>query len=333
MTGELSRCAPVIFAPVKTPFGGIFMLNFYKTVDARVRQVQELESGCWVSAIDPTEEEIRYLTDTLGVDSGFVRAGLDEEESSRIEQEEEQTLIVVDAPVAEKQDDGTMTYYTMPFAIILVPDFVLTVSLRDTTVIAEITGGVVKNVQTGMKTRFFLTILLRIAYRFLQNLKQIDKISSYVEQQLHKSMRNKELIQLLGLEKSLVYFSTSIKADEVTMEKIQRGRILKLYEEDEDLLDDVLIEIHQANEMCNIYSGILSGMMDAFASIISNNLNIVMKVLTSLTIVMAIPNIVFSFYGMNVSGLPLPYAWFTLLIALVAMVAVTVILVKKDMFR
>ena len=308
------------------------MINYYMTVDSRLSQIQELQDGCWVSAVDPTEEEIRYLTETLGVDSGFVRAGLDEEESSRIEQEEEQTLIVVDAPVAEKQDDGTMTYYTMPFAIILMPDYVLTVSLRDNTVIAEITGGVVKNVQTKLKTRFFLTILLRIAYRFLQNLKQIDKISSFVEQQLHKSMRNKELIQLLGLEKSLVYFSTSIKANEVTMEKIQRGRIIKLYEEDEDLLDDVLIEIHQANEMCNIYSGILSGMMDAFASVISNNLNIVMKVLTSLTIVMAIPNMIFSFYGMNVSGIPMPYAWFTIVVSIIAVAIVTYILVKKNMF-
>jgi len=308
------------------------VINYYMTVDSRLSQIQELQDGCWVSAVDPTEEEIRYLTETLGVDSGFVRAGLDEEESSRIEQEEEQTLIVVDAPVAEKQDDGTMTYYTMPFAIILMPDYVLTVSLRDNTVIAEITGGVVKNVQTKLKTRFFLTILLRIAYRFLQNLKQIDKISSFVEQQLHKSMRNKELIQLLGLEKSLVYFSTSIKANEVTMEKIQRGRIIKLYEEDEDLLDDVLIEIHQANEMCNIYSGILSGMMDAFASVISNNLNIVMKVLTSLTIVMAIPNMIFSFYGMNVSGIPMPYAWFTIVVSIIAVAIVTYILVKKNMF-
>lgn len=309
------------------------MLNYYMTVNSRVARIPEFQNGCWLSAVDPTEEEIRYLTDTLGVDSGFIKAGLDEEESSRIEREEDQTLIVVDVPVAEKQEDGTMMYYTTPFAIILMPEYILTVSLKDNTILAEITGGVVKNVQTKLKTQFFLTILLRISYRYLQNLKQIDKISSYMEQQLKKPMKNRELIQLLGLEKSLVYFSTSIKANEVTMEKIQRGRIIKLYEDDEDLLDDVLIEMHQANEMCSIYSDILSRMMDAFSSVISNNLNDVMKVLTSITIVMTIPNIVFGFYGMNVSDLPFPYAWFTVVVAIVAVAIVTLILIKRNLFN
>ena len=180
---------------------------------------------------------------------------------------------------------------------------------------------------------FLLLTLLRIAARFLIYLKQIDKLSSTTESRLHQSMRNKELIQLLGLEKSLVYFSTSLKSDEVTLEKILRGRIIKLYEEDEDLLEDVLIEVKQAIEMCNIYSGILSGMMDAFASVISNNLNIVMKVLTAITIVMAIPNMVFSFYGMNVSGLPFPVWWVPIVISLIIAGIGTFILVKKDMFH
>ena len=138
---------------------------------------------------------------------------------------------------------------------------------------------------------------------------------------------------MLGLEKSLVYFSTSLKTDEVTLNKISRGRLIKLYEEDQDLLEDVLIEIHQAIEMCNIYSNILSGTMDAFASVISNNLNIVMKVLTVITIVMAIPNIIFSFYGMNVSGLPIPQWWFPTLIAIIIMIIASWIFKKKDMFH
>ena len=149
-------------------------------------------------------------------------------------------------------------------------------------------------------------MLLRIAGKYLLYLKQIDKLSNYVEQQLHKSMKNKELIQLLGLEKSLVYFSTSLKSTETVLEKILRGRVIKLYEEDQELLEDVLIEVKQAIEMSNIYSNILSGTMDAFASVISNNLNIVMKVLTVITIVMSVPTMVFSFYGMNVLDLPLP---------------------------
>lgn len=310
------------------------MLNFYKTINNRVTPIDSLEEGCWVCAISPTEKEVRFLTDEMEIDADFVRAALDDEESSRVESEEDQTLIIVDVPVAEKQEEEkTILYTTMPMAIITTPKNVVTVSLKENAVVSEMSQGLVKNVQTHMRTRFLLSMLLRVATRFLQYLKQIDKISYTTENLLHKSMRNKELIQLLGLEKSLVYFSTSLKSNEVTLEKILRGRIIKLYEEDEDLLEDVIVEVKQAIEMCNIYSNILSGTMDAFASIISNNLNIVMKVLTSITIVMAIPNMVFSMYGMNVSGLPLPYFWVSMALTAAAVLIVSLILIKKGMFK
>ncbi|MBC8584905.1 magnesium transporter CorA family protein [Youxingia wuxianensis] len=311
------------------------MLNFYKTVDNRIIKIDAPETGCWISVISPSEAEIAYLTGDLGVELDFVRAALDEEESSRIESEEDQTLVIVDYPVAEQDTDenNTILYTTVPMGIIMTHDYVITVCLNENLLIGEMSEGRVKGLQTSLKTRFLLLTLLRVAARFLQYLKQIDKISSTTEMRLHQSMRNKELIQLLGLEKSLVYFSTSLKSDEITLEKILRGRIIKLYEEDEDLLEDVLIEIKQAIEMCNIYSNILSGTMDAFASVISNNLNIVMKVLTAITIVMAIPNIVFGFYGMNVAGLPVPYVWMPLVISLVLCGITAIILVKKDMFK
>ncbi|WP_308752390.1 magnesium transporter CorA family protein [uncultured Anaerotruncus sp.] len=311
------------------------MLNFYKTVDNRILKIDAPEPGCWISVVSPTEAEVAYLTGDLGVEPDFVRAALDEEESSRIESEEDQTLVIVDYPSAEEQTDEnkTLLYTTLPMGIIITRDYVITVCLNDNLTIMDMAEGRVKGLQTSLKTRFLLLTLLRIAARFLIYLKQIDKLSSTTESRLHQSMRNKELIQLLGLEKSLVYFSTSLKSDEVTLEKILRGRIIKLYEEDEDLLEDVLIEVKQAIEMCNIYSGILSGMMDAFASVISNNLNIVMKVLTAITIVMAIPNMVFSFYGMNVSGLPFPVWWVPIVISLIIAAIGTLILVKKDMFH
>ncbi len=292
------------------------MLNFYKTEGNTIIEIEALEAGCWVSAIAPTEAEISLLETRLGVDRDFIRSALDEEETSRIESEEGQTLIVLDYPVAEKHEasdgkrnrqsleDDTISYYTMPMSIILTNSNVITVSLKKNAIVDDFASNVVKNVKTQFKTRFIFAILLRIAGKYLQYLKQIDKISNYVESQLHKSMKNKELIQLLGLEKSLVYFSTSLKSTETVLEKILRGRVIKLYDEDQDLLEDVLIEVKQAIEMSNIYSNILSGTMDAFASVISNNLNIVMKVLTIITIVMAVPTMVFSFYGMNVTGLP-----------------------------
>lgn len=203
-----------------------------------------------------------------------------------------------------------LQYTTLPLGIIIMKGYVVTISLYENLNIDDMRQGRVKGINTNLKTRFLLLLLLRISQRYLIYLRQIDRISSRTEQTLHKSMQNKELIQMLGLEKSLVYFSTSLKTDEITLNKIMRGKIIKLYDEDQDLLEDVLIEIHQAIEMCNIYSNILSGTMDAFASVISNNLNIVMKVLTVITIVMAIPNIIFSFYGMNVTGLPIAHWWF-----------------------
>ena len=311
------------------------MIQFYKTLDNRVVPVEELSEGCWVNVTTPDKADIDFLTTELGLERDFVLSSLDEEESSRIDSEEDQTLVIVDLPTAETLGEKTIQYSTMPMGIILTPQYVITIAVRPHHVLTELSEGRIKNVTTHLRTRFLLSLLLRIANRYLVYLKQIDKISSLTEHQLHKSMKNKELIQLLGLEKSLVYFSTSLKGNEITLEKILRGRIIKLYEEDQDILEDVLIEIKQAIEMCNIYSSILSGTMDAFASIISNNLNIVMKVLTSITIVMAIPTIVSSFYGMNVrGGMPLDNLWwFPVALSAAISLVVALILVKKDMFR
>lgn len=286
------------------------MLEFYKTFGTETKKIDKPEPGSWISAIAPTEEEKNYLIEEMGILPEFVKSSLDAEESSHIDYDEDynQTLVIVDYPSAEEVEDGydknMLQYTTLPLGIVIMKGYVVTISLYENLNIDDMAQGRIKGVNTDLKTRFLLLLLLRISQRYLIYLRQIDRISSRTEQRLHKSMQNKELIQMLGLEKSLVYFSTSLKTDEITLNKIMRGKAIKLYDEDQDLLDDVLIEIHQAIEMCNIYSNILSGTMDAFASVISNNLNIVMKVLTVITIVMAIPNIIFSFYGMNVAGLP-----------------------------
>ena len=310
------------------------MITFYRTVDGKMTRLPVYSEGCWVSAVCPSEQEIRYLIDELGVDAQYVSAALDEEESSRIESEDGQTLVIIDVPYIEaEQDEKTILYTTTSIGIILTPANFITVSARETLIIDEFADGKVRGVQTHLKTRFLLAILLRVATRFQVYLKQIDRLSSATESQLHRSMQNKELFQLLGLEKSLVYFSTSLKANELTLEKILRGRIIKLYEDDQDLLEDVLIEIKQAIEMCSIYSGILSGTMDAFASIISNNLNIVMKILAAVTMVMAIPNIVFGFYGMNVVGFEGITMIVPLAVTLVLMALSAVILARLGMFK
>ncbi len=305
------------------------MIHFYQTQDNCVRPLDAPVPGCWISVTDPTAQEVQQLIEGYGLDSGFVRSSLDEEESSRIEREDDQTLIIVDTAMSEIQTEETILFYTVPLGIIITQDYVFTISLKHNQVLRDMADGVVKGVQTRMKTRFVMQLLLRITAIYLQDLKQIDKTSYIMEQKLSSAMKNKELIQMLELEKSLVYFSTSLKANEVTIEKLLRGRTIKLYDEDQDLLEDVLIEVRQAIEMSNIYSGIISSMVEAFGSVISNNLNIVMWRLTVVTIIMSIPTMIFSFYGMNTAHLPVPDTWFPTLISVLVTLLTAYIMLKQ----
>ncbi|MGL5973276.1 MAG: magnesium transporter CorA family protein, partial [Oscillospiraceae bacterium] len=274
------------------------MLTYYKTYNDKVIEVEKLEEGCWVNVINPSKSDFLFLIETMGIEEDFIRASIDPEERAHIDIEENKTLVILDMPTKCEDDKdnikNTVLYTTLPIGIVLTPDNVVTITTQESDILTEIISNKVKNINTCLRTRFFLTLLLRISVKYLQYLRQIERISEKVEKELHQSMKNKELIQLLGLEKSLVYFSTSLKSNEVVLQKILKGRVIKLYDEDQDILEDVIIEVNQAIEMSHIYASILSGTMDAFASVISNNLNIVMKVLTSITIVMSIPNMVFS---------------------------------------
>jgi len=313
------------------------MISFYKTYDNHLTPINAYEPDCWINVVAPTAEEIQILKNDFDVDPDFINAALDEEEASRIEKNDDgQVLIITDIPYWDNSTENHI-YSTFPMGIVAMNDCIITICLRDNIIIKDISSGMIKSLNTKHKTQFILYMLLRMVVRFLQYLRQIDKRTSFLEKLLRKSMRNKELTQLMDLQKSLVYFQTSLKSNEATLEKIRRGRAVKLYDEDHDLLEDVIIEIKQALEMCNIYSSILSGTMDAFASIISNNLNIVMKQLTSITIIMAIPTMIFSLYGMNIgseSG-SLPYAatiWFPMIVSVVASVVAGVWFYKKDYF-
>ena len=205
------------------------MMTIHKTISGRMTALDAIQEGCWINLTHPNEEELRAVTETLQVEPDFLRAALDEEETSRIDVEEGQTLIIIDTPAVEKSDTAVV-YSTAPLGIIVTESNIITVSLRESSVIRDFEEGLVRGVSTNKKTSFILHILLRVAKRYLQYLKQIDKIYNHMERQLHKSQRNKELLQLMDLEKSLVYFNTSLKANEVTLEKILRGRIVTLYE-------------------------------------------------------------------------------------------------------
>lgn len=304
------------------------MINFYTSENGVLTQCGERCDGCWISVISPTPQEVEELIEVYGLDSGFVKSSIDEEESSRIECEDNQTLVIIDTPISSVDSEETRLFYTQPLGIIITEKNVFTISMHETQVLREAVNGSIRNLRPDFKTRFVLQLLLRIAALFLIYLKQIDKISSAAEQELHDAMKNELLMQLLALEKSLVYFSTSLKANEATIEKIFRGRVIRLYDEDQDLLEDLLIEMKQAIEMASIYTAILSSMMDGFSAVISNNQNIVMWRLTILTVILEIPNIIFAFYGINTVDLPMPYTWFSIALTAVLTGITALILVK-----
>jgi len=272
----------------------------------------------------------------LEIDEDFLRSALDDNERSHMEIDEDtgDKLFVVDVPIVEEQKKRNI-YTTFPLAIISAKKRIVTVSLKKIDFLDDFIKNKVKTFYTFKQSRFILQILYRNASAFLYYLKLIDKQSTRIEDELYNSMRNKELIQLLALEKSLVYFSTSLKSNEMMMEKLLRYPFIRRYEEDTELLEDTIIENKQAIEMAKIYSDILAGTMDAFASVISNNLNVVMKLLSSITIIMAIPTIIASFFGMNVP-LPYqdnPYAFLVIMaVSVLICIGVAKFMWNKDMF-
>lgn len=315
------------------------MIEIFKTMeDGKILKLNEIEKDCWISVTNPTQQEVAQLMETCQLEEDVLKAALDEEERARVEIEDDYSLILVDAPTIEKEQvekEEKNRYITMPLAIISQKDKIITVSLTETPVLTHIKSGRMKDFCTYKKTRFIFQIFYRIATMYLQYLRAINRQSELIEDRLHVSQKNRELIELLELEKSLVYFTTSLRSNEVVFEKLLRSEKVKRYPEDEDLLEDVIIENKQAIEMANIYSGILSGTMDAFASVISNNLNIVMKFLATVTIVMSIPTMIASFYGMNVElpGMNNPYGFYIVLsVALLLSGIVALIFRKKDLF-
>jgi len=311
------------------------MIDIFKTIDGSLHRIDEISDGCWIAMTDPSATELKQIAEATGIEIDHLRAPLDEEERARIEVEDKYTLILVDIPAVEKRYDKDR-YITIPLGIIVAEHFIITVCLEETPVLKCFMDGRVRDFYTFKKTRFILQILYRNASTFLQNLRTIDKKSEEVERQLHISTQNRELIELLELEKSLVYYTTSLRSNEVVFEKMLKLDSIKHYPEDQDLLEDLIIENKQAIEMANIYSGILSGTMDAFASIISNNQNIAMKFLAAITIVLSIPTMIASFYGMNFDIMPganSPIGFYlTVAGALIITFIVVLIFRKKKLF-
>ena len=260
----------------------------------------EFEKNCWVNLIAPDDAEIEQVAENLSVPAELLRAALDDEEQPRVDSEDGVPLIVIDIP-GIMSGEKPYLFNTFPLGIVITTDAIITVSLWKNRIIDDFINGEIKSFSTSKRTRFLFLILFRTARLYLKDLRTINKKSEEYEEMLHKSMKNEALFALMNLEKSLVFFSTSLQANEGVLEKIMKFGPIRFYEEDRELLDDVIIENRQAIEMAGIYSNILSGMMDAFGSVINNNMNRVMKILASITIIFSVPTIISSFYGMNVN--------------------------------
>lgn len=315
------------------------MVKMYNTdvITNITNKVTTYKKGNWINMINPTEHEIEDVCKNLNIEQDFIRYSLDFEEKARVDIEDDGTvLFIIDIPIIEKENDIEV-YTTMPVGVIFVRDeYLITVSLKENKIINKIEKSIGKKVSSYKKSQFLFQIFYENSSAFLNMLKIINKKSEIIEKALKKNLKNEELLKMLSLEKSLVYITTSLKSNEIVMEKTLRGKIIKLYEEDEDLLEDAIVENKQAIEMSKIYSDILNETMDMYASIISNNINDIMKFLTSITIILAIPTLVASLWGMNVN-VPFQtykYGFFVLMgIAFVVTVTVMVWLKKRNMLN
>ena len=288
------------------------MIKILRWSENRFIPIDKIERHCLINVISPEKNELEKFSEEMHIPSDFLTDPLDIDERARVETEDGVLLIVLRLPKYD-QTNSEIPFTTVPAGIILTKDdMIVMISSFDITDILGLYNGKTKGISTGKRSSFILRIFLKTAQLYLKNLKEINRLTNEIERELQKSLKNEELIRLLNIEKSLVYFTTSLKSNELMMERLLKTELLKLTSADKDMIEDVMIDNRQAIEMANIYSNILSGMMDAFASVISNNLNVVMKILTSITIILMIPTLTASIYGMNIE-LPFqhsPHAFF-----------------------
>ncbi len=297
------------------------MIRYYVKEDRKIQEVNDPRSKCWVNIAPPfSHEELEEVANLFEIPLDFLTDSLDIDERSRYEREEDVRLIVVNTPVLNELDsENEAIYLTVPIGIILTLEHIITITAYDNPVLQLFLDNKIKNFNPADERQFVLQILEHNVYRFLTCLKKLNLKRNLIEKELYDSSRNKELKQLLSIEKSLVYFVNSLSANELLKMKMKRSDFLKIRDDEDktDLFEDIIIDNSQALEMSNVYTNILNGTMEAYASIISNNLNIVIQRLTLITIILMVPTLVASYYGMNVQGLPLkndPNAFYYIII-------------------
>jgi magnesium transporter len=274
------------------------MLHAFNPGTRALDPVSTLPRSGWIHAENPGPEEIARLHRELGVPEDFLRHALDLDEVARVDKDERGASLILLRVAWFLGVGHDVPYRAAPVAVVLAEDRLVTISRIETGVIRDLLA--LRGLAPERHHRFVLQLVLCTAERFLMHLRDIDREVARLEDELHASLRNQEVIGLLKYQKSLVHFTAALSTNRIMLERLQKDARFQISAEDHDLLEDALIEIRQAIEMATISENVLSQMMDAFTSIISNNLNVVMKVLTALTIVLTFPTMVASFYGMNV---------------------------------
>lgn len=317
------------------------MVEIFKTNNLlrKIEKVDKIEKGVWINMYNPTQEEIEYIINETGADRSFIENSLDTEERSHIDTEDDQIHISINVPVKEMTAKSAKVkkYTTIPLGMIIVKDdYIITVSSEKLKVLNNITSEkiILGEFATYKKSRIVFQVLYKVAEEYIRFLDIINKDIERFEDKIEKTMQNKELVKLIHFQKSMVYFDASLKSNQSVMERLKRGKIIKLYDEDEDILEDATIENRQAMEMVTTYSAILNGMIDVFGTMVSNNLNLVMKFLTSITILISIPTLIASILGMNVT---FPFTtgiigfWIVIGICIIATIITWIYLRKKDL--
>ncbi|MVT08828.1 magnesium transporter CorA family protein [Chitinophaga tropicalis] len=312
------------------------MIRYFKNIDARTVEVSTPENGVWVNITPPLkQEEFELLSEELDIPLDFLTDSLDIDEKSRYELEDNVKLIVIKTPTENNSINESDAYYiTIPVVIILTHNQILTVNSFDNAAINRFLDTF-HNRHPEKRAMMVLKIFEKVTMNFLNYLKEINQRRNILEQKLYDSNRNEELLYLMRIQKSLVYFVTALRSNELLLMKIERTNFLGLNEDEKEFLHDLIVDTSQALEMANVYTNILSGTMDAFASIISNNLNLVMKRLTSITIVLTFPVLVASIYGMNVE-IPFAHSPHAFYIPVILSIVISVIMswyfMKKKWF-
>lgn len=304
------------------------MVRYYEKQGRELIERSELEDGYWINISPPFNRvELETLAERLTIPIDFLNDSLDIDERTRFEEEDDIKLIVVNAPIlGQNINDERTLYVTVPIGIILIPDHIITITSYSNPVIEGFLNMRVRRFNPRDSSMFALQILEQNVYHYLRCLKDINVRRNTIEQEVYSSSRNQDLKRLLNLEKSLIYFVTALSSNALLMSRMDRIDFLGIKDDSEkqDLFEDIIVDNSQAQEMAHIYSNILGGTMEALASVISNNLNEVMQRLTLVTIVLMVPTLVSSFYGMNVA-LPFkdhPYAFWGLLGVAVIMVVI-----------